>query len=178
VADSSVIEALKAALRAAPDDDAIRRHLGDLLVGDGRAAEALGLYQDALQRHADDTELIRAAALAARLSGQLDEAKAYERALGDENGSEAAVALAPNAAVPDAVGVAGEQRVVDGAVPSMTLADVGGLEEVKSRLNMAFLTPARDPELSGRWAHAHGARSPGVLMGPEMSENPPRWASR
>jgi SpoVK/Ycf46/Vps4 family AAA+-type ATPase len=148
VADASVIEALEAALQAAPEDDAIRRHLSDLLVGDGRAQEALGLYQDALQRHPDDAELIRAAALAARLSGQLDEAKAYERALGEENGSDAAVAVAPDTARSGAVGVASERRVVDGSVPSMTLADVGGLEEVKSRLNMAFLAPARNPELS------------------------------
>jgi SpoVK/Ycf46/Vps4 family AAA+-type ATPase len=148
VADTSVITALRAALAAMPDDDAIRRHLADLLVGEGRAAEALGLYQDALTRHADDAELIRGAALAARLAGQSDEAEAYERALGEQNGAARAVVvgpLPPEHQVPLSRRREEEQA---GDVPSMTLADVGGLADVKDRLNMAFLAPAKDPELS------------------------------
>jgi AAA+ superfamily predicted ATPase len=35
----------------------------------------------------------------------------------------------------------------DGGVPSITLADVGGLEQVKRRLDMAFLAPLRNPEI-------------------------------
>lgn len=147
--DTSVIDALQTALDAAPEDDAIRRHLADLLVGDGRAEEALGLYQDALKRHPKDAELIRAAALAARLAGQGEEAQAYERALDEQNGAvTTAVVVGP---LPAETGSPASQSPSDeqaGDVPSMTLADVGGLADVKDRLNMAFLAPAKAPELS------------------------------
>jgi AAA+ superfamily predicted ATPase len=150
VADASVIDALRAALKAAPDDEAIRRHLADLLVGDGRAEEALDLYQASLRRAPDDADLIRAAALAARLCGHTDQAQAYEDAIGDHHGAQAA-AVAPSPRAPNAVGEAdqadeiGSSRDGNG---SITLADVGGLDDVKARLNAAFLAPSRDPGLS------------------------------
>jgi SpoVK/Ycf46/Vps4 family AAA+-type ATPase len=146
--ETSVIDALQGALQAAPEDDAIRRHLADLLVGEGRAEEALGLYQDALTRHPDDANLVRGAALAARLCGQADEAQAYERVLGEHDGVTTAVLVGQSP--PDTSVAVPEHRDEDedGGVPSMMLADVGGLAEVKARLNMAFLAPAKDPQLS------------------------------
>ncbi len=93
----TVINALKAALDAAPDDDAIRRHLADLLVAEGRAAEALGYYEESLRTHSDDTDLRRAAALAARLCGRAEDAESHERAAGgsiDTGNIQGALALA------------------------------------------------------------------------------------
>jgi SpoVK/Ycf46/Vps4 family AAA+-type ATPase len=146
----TVIDALKAALEAAPDDDAIRRHLADLLVAEGRAAEALGYYEESLQAHSDDDDLRRAAALAARLCGRTEDAAAHERAAHGES-------------VLEAAGVAPTDSL-QGDAPGLTLADVGGLDHVKARLNAAFLAPAADPGLSAYYGKS--LRGGLLLYGP------------
>jgi SpoVK/Ycf46/Vps4 family AAA+-type ATPase len=144
---ASVIDALEAALDAAPEDEAIRRHLADLLVADGRAEEALALYEECLRGHPDDVELLRAAALAARLCGKPDQAHAHER-VAEIDSSENVSSI--EAGPPEQRDMIGERPVADGVRP-LTLADVGGLDHVKARLNSAFLEPARDPGLSSHY---------------------------
>ncbi len=53
---------------------------------------------------------------------------------------------------------------VDVERPTLTLADVGGLEEVKRRLNTSFLGPMRNPEL--RAMYAKSLRGGLLLYGP------------
>jgi SpoVK/Ycf46/Vps4 family AAA+-type ATPase len=144
VSAASVIGALKAALDAAPEDEAIRRHLADLLVADGRAEEALSLYEESLRSHPDDVELLRAAALAARLCGRLDEAHAHEHTAGIDPPQDVSP---PGVGLREPTSTRHEQADPAG-VPNVTLADVGGLQHVKARLNSAFLAPAKDPALS------------------------------
>lgn len=155
----TVINALKAALDAAPDDDAIRRHLADLLVAEGRAAEALGYYEESLRTHSDDTDLRRAAALAARLCGRAEDAESHERAAGgsiDTGNIQGALALAD--------GVVDSTDARRDGIPELTLADVGGLDHVKARLSAAFLAPAADPGLSAYYGKS--LRGGLLLYGP------------
>jgi tetratricopeptide (TPR) repeat protein len=139
--ETSVIDALQSALQAAPEDDAIRRHLADLLVGEGRAEEALGLYQDALTRHPDDADLVRGAALAARLCGQADEAKAYERVLGEHDGVTTAVMVGQGPPDPSVAAPAHHDEDDAGGVPSMMLDAYVG--ESERRLHEAFAVARR-----------------------------------
>jgi AAA+ superfamily predicted ATPase len=155
----TVIDALKAALDAAPTDDAIRRHLASLLVAEGRAEEALVLYEESLRSHPNDADLRRAVALAARLCGRVEDAETHERAADDS--SFTGDVGGKSALTGSAVDSSGAQR--DG-VPALTLADVGGLEHVKSRLNTAFLAPASDPGLSAYYGKS--LRGGLLLYGP------------
>ncbi len=163
MAEDSVIAALRSALVASPGDDGIRRHLADLLVAEGRAGEGLCLYQDCLRRRPHDKDLIRATALAARLCGELDEAAAHERALGSEDLRPMGVPDGAGEARPEplATSSSGDDRLVSHDAGRLTLADVGGLDEVKARLHMAFLAPVQDPGLS-----AYYGKSPrgGLLL--------------
>jgi ATP-dependent Zn protease len=145
----TVIDALKAALDAAPGDEAIRRHLADLLIADGRAEEALAHYEESLRAHPGDSELRDAAALAARLCGLVDEARVPE---GEEGGS------------PDNHGGKREDEPTRDGASRLTLADVGGLGHVKARLNIAFLAPAAEPGLSAYYGKS--LRGGLLLYGP------------
>jgi tetratricopeptide (TPR) repeat protein len=124
----SVIDALMATLDAEPDDDAIRRHLADLLIADGRAEEALAHYEESLHRHPGDSELRNAAALAARLCGRLDEAQLHEGAVGGSSETHEAEHE--------------DKSALDGA-PRLTLADVGGLDRVKRDSTSRFWPRSR-----------------------------------
>jgi ATP-dependent 26S proteasome regulatory subunit len=155
----AVIDALKAALETAPQDDAVRRHLADLLVADGRAEEALVLYEESLRSHPDDADLSRAAALAAQLCGRPDDAQIHQRTAGGS--PDTGDVVGGPMPTSSAIGRAGMRR--DG-VPDLTLADVGGLDQVKARLNMAFLTPAADPGLSAYYGKS--LRGGLLLYGP------------
>jgi SpoVK/Ycf46/Vps4 family AAA+-type ATPase len=155
----TVIDALKAALDAAPGDDAIRRHLADLLVAEGRAEEALVLYEESLRSHPDDVDLRRAAALATRLCGRAEDDETHE--LSADGSTRYTGDAGESAQMRGAVGSSGAQR--DG-VPVLTLADVGGLDHVKARLNTAFLAPAADPGLSAYYGKS--LRGGLLLYGP------------
>ena len=132
VTAQAVIDAFRAALAASPDDDAIRRHLADLLVADGYAEDALVLYEESLRSYPDDVELSQAAALAARLCGRSDAAELHDRAAARSNDVDPGAGLA----ITGAGGGIGTEY--DGA-SGLTLEDVGGLHQVKAKLTAAFL---------------------------------------
>src|ERR1700681_3073416 len=77
--DPSVVQALEAAVAAAPESLPLRVHLAGLLLEAGRPAEALGHCQVALSIAPDDAAALALAATSARLSGNDTRADAYER---------------------------------------------------------------------------------------------------
>jgi AAA+ superfamily predicted ATPase len=163
----SVINALAAALAAAPGDSGIRLHLASLLLQSGQAVEALEHYTAVLAEDPANGEALKGAALAAERSNQPVRAAAYRRLCAslEQTQAEEPRSASPPRAAPRPVprpGQAPRLRVIDGGTkvsdeldtpseepeePPITLADVGGLEQVKRRLEMAFLAPLRNPDV-------------------------------
>ncbi len=140
MSSSPLIESLSAAVAANPDDLPLRLHLAELLLAADRGAEAVGHAARVLQQDPgnDAARRLMAAALGAPVPAvgpaTTEEAgpaadpefdwQAFEREF---------AAVVPPATAPAPTGPA--------------LADVGGLDDVKRRLEMAFLGPLRHPEL-------------------------------
>ncbi len=176
MSDSPLIDSLTAAVEARPDDLTLRLHLAELLVGAGRGGEAIG----------------HAAQVLAREPGNAAAQKLMTSALGGSPAAPVApapVAPAPVAPAP-AAGVdwaAMEQDLGDIVPPrfsheqepvqghddrafdvetstTITLADVGGMQEVKKRLEISFLGPLRNPKL--RTLFGKSLRGGLLLYGP------------
>lgn len=156
-----VIEALRRAVATSPDDLDLRLHLAELFVAAGRNTEAIAEVAAVLQR---DSAHVGAQALMARAlespgaepsGGPVGEAR--------ESGMPT-VPAAPqefdwSAAETEVAGIAGPAFVDERGEPApdtpafdvehavITLADVGGLADVKARLDASFLTPMRNPDL-------------------------------
>jgi SpoVK/Ycf46/Vps4 family AAA+-type ATPase len=184
VTDDPVIQALLGALAADPDNHAVREHVARLLLDAGRPEEALHQATTILAAVPDHVPALRTAAAAARAVGDDAKAASYDR-LAD--------ALSPPAPPrPDAFSPpsvrADPAPVRASAVPDtadeilqqwstsepaaeapvgptgVTLADIGGLAEVKKRLELSFLAPLRNPELSLRFGKS--LRGGLLLWGP------------
>lgn len=177
MANDGVIAALEAALAADPSADDVRLHLAGLLVDAGRAEEAVAHVGSLLAGAPDDVAVLRLAARACSGAGDEDKAARYRRMADALSGGAASAADAavpdPDAAMthPELVGVSDTAGMsdlggdlgddVEGELdaflrdvlaedverPAVTLADVGGLEEVKRRLNTSFLGPLKNEEL-------------------------------
>jgi hypothetical protein len=182
--DPEVIRAIEAAVEADPGNAALRIHLGGLLLGVGRTSEALDQAEVVLQGAPDQLEALGLAAEAALL---LDDPRAagWARLYGSLKGTAVEGVPAP-AQVPGSLS-AGDSPVAaspgseesdqdawdrllkdvltDAGYPDqITLADVGGLVEVKERLDRSFLAPLRNPELRRTYgAHLRGGL---LLWGP------------
>ena len=170
VSDDALISSLSAAVEASPHDVPLRVHLADLLVAAGRNDEAIQQAAAALG--------VDPASAAAR--------EIMQRAMG-------ATVVAPSeepvetAAEPVAEGFSwtdAEREVADVAPPmfvddekattdepafdveraGIRLDDVGGLKQVKDRLNASFLAPLRNPEL--RKLYGKSLRGGLLLYGP------------
>ena len=189
--ESPLLASLRAAVAAAPDDVALRVHFAQLLMDAGRADEAIAHAATALSRAPSDPE---ARALMARAMGTaapsspatpapatpapatpapaapadpVAPAEGYDWAAAEEQvrdvipprfeDSEGLVAVPTEAA-----GSAGiwEVERTDG----LRLADVGGMHDVKQRLEAAFLAPMRNPEL--RRLYGKSLRGGMLLYGP------------
>jgi SpoVK/Ycf46/Vps4 family AAA+-type ATPase len=154
MSDSPLIDSLAAAVQAQPDDLPLRLHLAELLVGAGRGAEAIGHAAQVLAREPGNTAAQRLMTVAlggpvpkpepkpaAAPAGDVDWA-AMEEDLGD--------IVPPRFAKaddePDPV-TGHADRAFDIESSTITLADVGGMQEVKKRLEVSFLGPLRNPKL-------------------------------
>ena len=231
--DPELLRSLEAALEAAPDQAALRLHLGRLYAGDGRWIESLVHVQQILDRDPAHTEALALAADGCERTGQGERAAGYRKllaALGgagpgsapsgpspahpsapgfspagggpDQSGRRAREAPGPpvpeEAAATDrpaagpgeaeplraAAGPGGpedfggpiDEAALDAFLeevlgndagverPRITLADVGGLAEVKKRLQTSFLGPMRNPEL--RQMYGKSLRGGLLLYGP------------
>ncbi len=169
-----VIDALERAVAAAPGDLALRLHLADQLVQAGRGDEAVVHCATAL---AQDPSSIQARALMARalgggapdpappalsepLPGEASTPPAF-----DWDHAEAQVGdLAPPMFVDDENAPSPTESAWDVERSTITLSDVGGMTEVKERLEMAFLAPLRNPQL--RKLYNKSLRGGMLLYGP------------
>lgn len=178
--DPGVISAIEVAVAADPENFVLRIHLGDLLLGAGRATEALVQAEAVLLGEPDHLDALR---LAAEVGVLLEDPRSagWARLHGSLSGSPLDGAIEELAQVSDGV-VAGDSPaaasdgresgqdawdrllqdvLTDAGYPDqVTLADVGGLLEVKERLERSFLGPLRNPELR----RAYGAHVRGGLL--------------
>ena len=177
MSDDKLISSLTSAVEARPDDLTLRLHLGGVLVDAGRAVEALaqaGLVlahdpgnveaQSLMQRalHANATTPTRA-------PDDGDPLAAYEEELSPVVPPRYA---ASSGEATDRVPVGGppepptgdDDRRFDVESSSVRLADVGGMTDVKERLELAFLGPMRNPEL--RKLYGKSLRGGLMLYGP------------
>ncbi|MGW5775552.1 ATP-binding protein [Streptomyces sp. NPDC003863] len=178
--ESPLIRSLRAAVAAAPGDVPLRLHFAELLLSEGRNDEAVAEAAAALQHAPGDAD---ARALMVRAMGMPPvESRKPESSPVPEKPVEPAPSFDWDAAeqqVRDLVGprflddpqaegadgTAGDAAAWDVDAPgAVRLADVGGMEEVKERLEAAFLAPMRNPEL--RRLYGKSLRGGLLLYGP------------
>lgn len=182
--NDSVIAALEVALEATPEDFALRLHLASILLKESRASDALAHYVRVLSIEPDHTEALRGAYEAALGSGENDKAAKFKRLLDALLGSEGpkpVPAIGPQPSTHETDSLDEDEfprrkqpnlRVIDAtrqfqaeaSETRITLDDVGGMNDVKRRLNVAFLGPLRNPEL--RKAYNISLRGGLLLYGP------------
>lgn len=178
--DPEVISAIETAVAADPGNSALRLHLGGLLLGAGRPVDALAQAETVLGGEPDNIDALGLAADAGQLLGDA-RAPRWARlhaSLARKDDDGVARPPAPVAGVP--AGDAATGAAPDGGTPppddwdrllqdvladagypeAITLADVGGLVEVKERLERSFLAPMRNPELR----KTYGAQMRGGLL--------------
>jgi len=171
-----LVRSLLAAVEAAPADVPLRVHLAQQLLGAGQPALALqqvGLVLAAEPAHPQALDLLRAAsaALAAPAAPAAPPAEvaaqapapardldwtAYEDQLSDI----VAPAFVEGGAGTDTP----DQDPGDVERPGITLADVAGMAAVKEQIDLAFLTPMRNPRL--REMYGASMRGGLLLYGP------------
>jgi SpoVK/Ycf46/Vps4 family AAA+-type ATPase len=184
--DPAVRAALESALASAPGNAAVRIHLASLLA-DEDPATALEHAAYVLGAQPDHVLGLAIAARTARAVGDEQRAAAYERLLSaltaataplpqplpdPEPVPEAREIREPLGAGDDLAGEADIDAFLEEVLganpdierPKITLADVGGLDEVKRRLNVSFLGPMRNPEL--RKMYGKSLRGSLLLYGP------------
>lgn len=178
MSDEALIESLERALEAAPADVPLRLHLIELLVRNQSLTKAVFHVATVLQY---DPKNPRAHELLAQAAGSARPAPSVPAgdAGAGSGGSEDAPRSRPtnpgfdwDAAEAELDGP--EPMFVGGSEPpnhvwgvervGITLADVGGLAEVKERLEMAFLAPLKNPGL--RQLYGKSLRGGLLLYGP------------
>jgi len=156
--DDALLTSLLAAVSAAPDDVPLRLHVAELLAAAQRVPEALPHVTHALTVQPGDTAAI---ALLQRLGAMLAAPATPQPPTEFDWGQaedqvrdirQPAFAQDSPSAVTEDVDLA--ER------PALRLADVGGMEHVKQRLELSFLGPIRNPQL----ASAFGATAAGGLL--------------
>jgi AAA+ superfamily predicted ATPase len=161
MADDPVVTALRTALATAPNP-ALHLALGDRLLALDRASEALVAFQQVLAGAPTDLTALAKASEAAAAAGDATAAAGYRTLLQALGAAPSAAVSAPEppteqpsepprlTTVGGATGGPSLRLVGDNeAAPaaSTTFEDVGGLEEVKQRIEISFLAPIRNPAL-------------------------------
>jgi SpoVK/Ycf46/Vps4 family AAA+-type ATPase len=151
-----------------------------LLLANGDGGPALDHYLTVLAVQPANLVALEGAAKAATAVGDTARAVGFRQLLEgmrSQPGSPATSTPAQPPDPPDASPVSNQEREVIGVGgdddkpswwnvewPELTLSDVGGMENVKRRLNVAFLGPLRNPEL--RKAYGKSLRGGLLLYGP------------
>ena len=161
--DADLIASLQRAVETAPEDAALRLHLAELLVAADRAVEAVPHVALVLQQ---DPSSERGRTLMATALGRPARPGPEETGVHVEPADIDPPVARPQAdpfdwsAAEEDLGelvppmfADGDAEETDGSpydveVSGLGLADVGGMTEVKKRLEAAFLAPMRNPELS------------------------------
>jgi AAA+ superfamily predicted ATPase len=171
--DPGLLAALNEALQRAPDSIPLRLHVAGLLMQSGGEAAALQHYVTILTKDPASVPALEGAAAAAEAIGDPTRASGYRRLLAALRGAAtepppAATHLesAPQRTepVPVAQEPGGSPPWWEVEWPNLRLKDVGGMQQVKRRLDVAFLGPMRNPEL--RKAYGKSLRGGLLLYGP------------
>ena len=162
------LRSLMAAVEDRPGDVGLRTLLAGMLLEHGRPSQAIAQCSAVLERDPRNAEAL---ATLARATAMLTETAAPQSA-GAPEPAPAAPKFDWDAAESELEGIVepafvGEpSEVTDDGVEhfEIRLADVGGMDDVKRRLETAFLTPMRNPELR----QMYGRSLPGgmLLYGP------------
>ncbi|MFC7247571.1 AAA family ATPase [Catellatospora aurea] len=189
---SSLIESLLAAVAARPDDLPLRLHVAELLVAADRSGEAIAQLAAvlALQPQHEQAQALMARALGgpapAKPAAQTPQAPQPEQPGQAEPAAEAPQPAAPGGELnwlaleaqfadsvplrfasaddePEAVKGDGD-RVFDVESSDVRLADVGGMTDVKKRLELSFLAPMKNKKL--RELYGKSLRGGLLLYGP------------
>lgn len=180
---NTLLESLARAVEAQPDDVALRLHLATLLLEEGRPGDSIRHCALVLQREPDNTHAHRLLATAAGLgdapsvdddSPEGADDPATEELPGDGFDWDYAAQQMQDTSAPRFVEDLAAAEQVATPAPSedmwdiemsgVTLADVGGMESVKERLDVSFLAPMRNPEL--RQLYGKSLRGGLLLYGP------------
>jgi len=167
--DDKLLSSLRAALERTPDDTALRLHYAELLLAAGRADDAV---QEAAHVLRDEPGSSEARALMARAFAPTGpepaEGESEPEPESDEFDWDAAASqlddVLPPMFVEGQEGDDGAADVWDVERVDVKLDDVGGLVEVKERLQLAFLGPLQNPEL--RRLYGKSLRGGLLLYGP------------
>jgi SpoVK/Ycf46/Vps4 family AAA+-type ATPase len=163
VPDDALIRELSAAVERNPDALGLRLHLAELLLEAERYAEALSHCSAALtQDPASSTALTLLQRCSAALSSPSEEKTRFDWSAAEEQVSDIIEpAFVDYGGAPDVE----NERDLDVLAPSdVKLADVAGMEDVKTRLEVSLLGPIRNPELMR--AYKVSARGGLLLYGP------------
>jgi SpoVK/Ycf46/Vps4 family AAA+-type ATPase len=169
---SSVIETLRTAHAADPDNQEIALHLASLLAQDNQPQTALELFQLVLSKAPSNTNALQGALLTAETLGDERLAEGYRHMLSAFGGNPAAEQAPPQEKI-DKAPKAGETKLrvvggrdsggveVESEDPGLKLSDVGGMEQVKRRLQLSFLGPLQNPALMSAYGKDVGG---GLLL--------------
>lgn len=169
---NSVIDTLRTAHEADPDNLEIALHLASLLLRDKRETQALALFQHVLSREPSSLQALEGAHEAARMLGEARLADGYRKMLAAfDHPPPDKPAESTNPPPAEARGGGVRLRVVGGREsdaglpeserPELTLDDVGGMERVKRRLQLSFLGPLSNPALMAAYGKSVGG---GLLL--------------
>ncbi len=179
--EDPLITSLSSAVEAAPNDVPLRLHLAGLLVDAGRGGEAVQHLGVVLSQQPDSAA---ARELMVRALGNPAPA-APETPAPETPAARPDASPTPKGGTSEGIDWASLEADLGDAVPPMfvdgsddaplpdawevqgskvTLADVGGLDQVKDRLNASFLAPLRNPEL--RKLYGKSLRGGLLLYGP------------
>ncbi len=146
MSDGDLFDSLRAAVNAAPDDVRLRLHLAELLADRGRADEAIRELSEVLSRDpaSEDARALMTRLLQSPATGA-EPAEATEGFAWDVAEADLGSALPPMFVGGDPGESAVESWDVERA--EVTLDDVGGMQDVKERLEASFIAPLRNEEL-------------------------------
>lgn len=145
-----LVKSLLAAVDASPDDLPLRLHLAALLASRGDRPEAIRHAARVLQTDPTNTEALAIiASSSSQQSRVASEPLPPERTTSSEADLLAQMAVDLEGVLPPAFIEGDDQShdIVDVEPADVRFADVGGMTEVKERLEAAFLAPLRNPEL-------------------------------
>lgn len=166
--DKAVIDAITAAVESAPENTTLRLHLASLLAENRQFDDAMGQIQIVLNQEPSNPDGLTQAADVSEKLGDLGRAASYRKLLNAMNDVPAQTPPIANNRKDDLADIldesadihrdpirettddfsnADDDMIVDVEYSELRLADVAGLEKVKRRLNLAFLSPLKNPEM-------------------------------
>jgi AAA+ superfamily predicted ATPase len=157
----AVVHSLELALERSPDDVPLRLHLAGLLFEHDRPAETARQCSEVLARDVTNAEALALLGRATDVLRGVEAESTFDWSVREEEVADLAPPLFVGGAGEPDVDPTGDPDVIESDV---RLDDVGGMAEVKRRLDLAFLTPMNNPELRRLYGRSlHGGL---MLYGP------------